>query len=387
MKIIDADHAATTKLSPGALKAMMPYLTDCYGNPSSTHPLGQEAARAVVLARETIARCLHALPWEISFTSGGSESDNQALRTGAAWGRKQGKRTIITSVIEHHAILHTADALEKEGMTVVRLPVGKEGILHPEQVARAISDDTCLVSIMAANNELGTLQPVAAIGRICRDKKILFHTDAVQAAGHIPIDVTQWSVDLLSLSAHKFHGPKGIGVLFARSGIEPAPLILGGEQERGRRAGTENVPAIVGLAAALEEASLCMAENARRVASLRDMLEAGLLSLPGVRCNGDRQNRLPGTTNLTFAGIPSETLLPLLGMAGICASAGSACASGSLLPSHVLKAIGLSDEEARSSIRFSLGEEITCEDISYMIQTVKDAMIRIRPMEKEEKKG
>jgi cysteine desulfurase len=376
--LIYADNAATTKLSARALDAMLPYLTEQYGNPSSIHPLGQKASRALVLARETAARALGAQPSEITFTSGGSESDNQALLTAASVGKKKGKKHLIASAIEHPAILRTLEALQENGFEITLLPVTKEGFVLPETVADAIRDDTICVSVMMANNETGTIQDIASIGRICHEKGVLFHTDAVQAVGHIPVNLKELPVDLLSLSGHKFHGPKGIGILFARSGLELVSLIHGGEQERGKRAGTENLPAIVGLAAALEEACTTMAQKTDHVRPLRNALRDALLKLPDTHLNGDPERCLPGHLNITFEGIPSEVLLPILGANGICASAGSACAAGAATPSHVLLALGLSPKDARSSIRFSLGDDITEEEVQCMIETITKHVTRLR---------
>lgn len=384
LMLIYADNAATTRLSSRALRAMLPFLEEQYGNPSSIHPLGQAAARALVMARETAARCLGARPSEITFTSGGSESDNQALLTAARLGRKRGRAHLISSRIEHPAVLRTLEALEEnEGCEVTLLPVTPEGFVRPASVLAAIRPDTACVSIMTANNETGTVQDIAAIGQICRDKGVLFHTDAVQAAGHLPLDMGALPVDLLSLSGHKFHGPKGCGILYARSGLELTSLIHGGEQERGKRAGTENIAAIAGLAAALEEACTDQAARTDRVRHLRDLLRDALLELPGTHLNGDPVHCLPGHLNVTFDGVAAEALLPALGAEGICASAGSACASGSSLPSHVLLAMGLSPEAARSTLRFSLDDDLTEDAVQQMAGIVAAQVTRLRSLHKK----
>lgn len=378
--MIYADNAATTQLSKTALDAMLPYLTEEYGNPSSLYALGQRAKEGIERARAEIAGCLGAAPEEITFTSGGSEADNQALRTAAALGAKQGRRHIISTAFEHHAVLHTLAQLEREGFEVTLLEVGEDGIVTPQQVAAAIRPDTCLVSVMYANNEIGTIQPVAGIGAVCKEKGVLFHTDAVQAAGHLSIDVAAQNIDLLSLSAHKFHGPKGIGALFARRGIRPEPLIRGGAQERGRRAGTENVAAIAGMAAALTESCAGMEQNGKRLTALRERLIAGLEKIPYGQLNGDRVHRLPGNVSFCFEGIEGESMLLLLDDAGICASSGSACTSGSLDPSHVLLAIGRPHEVAHGSLRLTLGEDANEEMVDEIIRAVTGTVAQLRGM-------
>ena len=378
--MIYADNAATTRLSKTALDAMLPYLTEEYGNPSSLYALGQRAKEGIEAARATIARCLGAAPGEIWFTSGGSEADNQALRSAAAIGAKKGRRHLISTAFEHHAVLHTLEQLEGEGFEVTLLDVHENGIVTPEQVAAAIRPDTALVSVMYANNEIGTIQPIAAIGAICRERGVLFHTDAVQAAGHLPINVVTQNIDLLSLSAHKFHGPKGIGVLYARRGVPLRPLICGGAQERGKRGGTENVAAIAGMAAALDAACAGMEQNAKRLTALRDRLIEGLERIPYGQLNGDRTNRLPGNVNFCFEGIEGESMLLLLDDAGICASSGSACTSGSLDPSHVLLAIGRPHEDAHGSLRLTLGEDADEETVDEIIRAVTGTVAQLRGM-------
>ena len=374
------DNAATTRISPAALRAMLPCLEEHYGNPSSLYAFGQDARERLEHARAQIAARLHCEAKEVYFTSGGSEADNQALRSAARIGAAKGKRHIVSTAFEHHAVLHTLDRLREEGFEVTLLDVHGDGLVRPAEVAAAIRPDTCLVSVMYANNEIGTIQPVAEIGRICREKGVLFHTDAVQAAGHLPIDVQEQNIDLLSLSAHKFHGPRGAGVLYARTGVRLTPLIEGGAQERGRRAGTEKLPAIVGMAAALEEA--CRDGDARRVrvAALRDRLIRGLARIPHAVLNGDPVQRLPGNVNFCFEGIEGESLLLLLDDEGICASSGSACTSGSLDPSHVLLAIGRPHEIAHGSLRLTLSEQTTEEEIDYTIDAVTRAVARLRSM-------
>ncbi len=374
------DNAATTRISPAALRAMLPCLEEHYGNPSSLYAFGQDARERLERARAQIAARLHCEAKEVYFTSGGSEADNQALRSAARIGAAKGKRHIVSTAFEHHAVLHTLDRLREEGFEVTLLDVHGDGLVRPAEVAAAIRPDTCLVSVMYATNEIGTIQPVAEIGRICREKGVLFHTDAVQAAGHLPIDVQEQNIDLLSLSAHKFHGPRGAGVLYARTGVRLTPLIEGGAQERGRRAGTENLPAIVGMAAALEEA--CRDGDARRVrvAALRDRLIRGLARIPHAVLNGDPVQRLPGNVNFCFEGIEGESLLLLLDDEGICASSGSACTSGSLDPSHVLLAIGRPHEIAHGSLRLTLSEQTTEEEIDYTIDAVTRAVARLRSM-------
>ena len=378
--MIYADNAATTKLSPVALQAMLPYLTEHYGNPSSLYTLGQRAAEALEEARKTVAQCLHCRPEEIYFTSGGSEADNQAIRSAARWGKLRGKTHIISTAFEHHAVLHTLAALEKEGFTVTLLDVGPEGRVTPQQVAQAITDETCLVTIMYANNEIGTIQPIREIGAICRAKGVPFHTDAVQAVGHLAIDVGAEQIDMLSLSGHKFHGPKGVGALYVRKGVTLSPLIEGGAQERRKRAGTENVAGIVGLAAALKEACDHLDANAAKVAALRDKLIAGLAAIPHGALNGSREDRLPGNVSFCFEGIEGESLLLLLDDKGICASSGSACTSGSLDPSHVLLSIGRPHEVAHGSLRLSLCEENTEAEVDAMVRDIPQVVAYLRNM-------
>ena len=377
---IYADNAATTKMSKTAFEAMLPYITDIYGNPSSLHSAGQAAADALRKARADMADALGCEPSEIIFTSGGSEADNQAIISAAAIGEKKGKKHIISSAFEHHAVLHTLKKLEKQGFEVTLLDVGKNGIINPDDVAKAITDSTCLVTIMFANNEIGTIQPIAEIGKICRENGVIFHTDAVQAAGHIKIDVKEQNIDMLSLSAHKFHGPKGVGALYAKKGIRLINLIEGGAQERGKRAGTENVPAIVSMAAALTEAVQEIDENAKRVSILRDRLIAGLSKIPHSALNGDPSRRLPGNVSFCFEGIEGESLLLLLDAKGICASSGSACTSGSLDPSHVLLAIGRPHEVAHGSLRLTLSEGNTQEEIDYMIKEITEVVGYLREL-------
>ena len=378
--MIYADNAATTRLSATALAAMLPYLTEQYGNPSSLYTLGQTAATALAQARETVARCLHCRPEEIVFTSGGSEADNQAILSAARWGKRQGKTHIISTAFEHHAVLHTLQKLEKEGFTVTLLDVHADGRITPQQVEAAITQDTCLVTVMYANNEIGTIQPIGEIGAICRAQKVPFHTDAVQAAGHLAIDVGAEQIDMLSLSAHKFHGPKGVGALYVRKGIPLLPLIEGGAQERRKRAGTENVAGIVGLAAALQTACDHLEANAAKVAALRDKLIDGLAAIPHAALNGDRDHRLPGNVNVCFEGIEGESLLLLLDDRGICASSGSACTSGSLDPSHVLLAIGRPHEVAHGSLRLSLCKENTEAEVDTMLREIPKVVEYLRNM-------
>ena len=377
---IYTDNAATTKMSDTALAAMLPCLQDNYGNPSSLHSVGQRAAEALQVARETVARCLGCDPKEIIFTSGGSEADNQAIISAARWGALKGKKHIISTAFEHHAVLHTLKKLEKEGFEVELLPVGTTGTITPEQVAAAIRPDTALVTIMYANNEIGSILPIAEIGAVCREKGVIFHTDAVQAAGHLHIDVKAQNIDMLSLSGHKFHGPKGSGVLYARKGIPLVNIIEGGAQERGKRAGTENLPAIVGMAAALQEACDHIDENAAKVSALRDKLISGLSKIPHSALNGDPVHRLPGNVNFCFEGIEGESLLLLLDAKGICASSGSACTSGSLDPSHVLLAIGRPHEVAHGSLRLSLCEWNTEEEVDIILQEVPRIVEYLRNM-------
>ena len=375
-----ADNAATTRMSDRAVQAMLPLLQENFGNPSSLHSVGQRAKEALENARDSIAADLGVSPKEIYFTSGGSEADNQAIRSAAAIGRGKGKTKIISSAFEHHAVLHTLAALEKEGFTVELLPVHENGIVRPAELEAALDENTCLVTIMAANNEIGTLQPVAEIGKICRAHGVLFHTDAVQAVGHTRLNITQSDIDLLSLSAHKFHGPKGAGVLYARRGVALTNVIEGGAQERGKRAGTENLPAIVGMAAALQEACDHIDENAVKVSALRDKLIAGLSEIPHSALNGDPVHRLPGNVNFCFEGIEGESLLLLLDAKGICASSGSACTSGSLAPSHVLLAIGRPHEVAHGSLRLSLCEWNTEEEVDIILREVPQVVEYLRNM-------
>ena len=375
-----ADNAATTKMSRVAIDAMLPYMETVFGNPSSLHSIGQRAKEALTDARETIAACLNASPKEIYFTSGGSEADNQALLSMAALGARRGKKHIISTAFEHHAVLHTLKKLEKQGFEVELLPVGPIGTVTAAQVAAALRPDTCLVTVMYANNEIGSILPIAEIGAVCREHGVPFHTDAVQAAGHLPIDVQAQSIDLLSLSAHKFQGPKGFGVLYARQGLPLVNLIFGGAQERGKRAGTENLPAIMGMAAALKDACSRMQENAAKVSALRDRLIAGLSKIPHSALNGDPVHRLPGNVSFCFEGIEGESLLLLLDAKGICASSGSACTSGSLDPSHVLLAIGRTHEVAHGSLRLSLCETNTEAEIDYMLQEIPPVVEYLRSM-------
>ena len=368
--VVYADNAATTKMSPAAIKAMLPYMETIWGNPSSLYGAGQRAAEALQSARERIAACFGASAGEIYFTSGGSEADNQAIISAAKIGERKGKKHIISSAFEHHAVLHTLKKLEKAGFEIELLDVHENGLIHPSQVADAICEDTCLVTIMYANNEIGSIQPIAEIGAICKEKGVLFHTDAVQAAGHLPIDVVAQNIDMLSLSAHKFHGPKGTGVLYARKGILLTNIIEGGAQERGKRGGTENVPSIMSMATALEEECAHMKENTEKVLKLRNRLIEGLSQIPHSVLNGDPVKRLPGNVNFCFEGIEGESLLLLLDDKGICASSGSACTSGSLDPSHVLLAIGRPHEVAHGSLRLSLCENNTEEEVEYILQSV-----------------
>lgn len=377
MKIY-ADNAATTRMSRTAIDAMIPYMENVYGNPSSLYSIGQEAKEALDRAREQVAAVINADPKEILFTSGGSEADNQALRSAAAIGARKGKRHIISSAFEHHAILHTLNRLEKEGFEVTLLPVHEDGLVVPAELEAAIREDTCLVTIMTANNEIGTIQPVEEIGAICKKHGVLFHTDAVQAVGHLPIDVKKMQIDLLSASAHKFRGPKGVGFLYARKGVALTNLIEGGAQEKGKRAGTENVPGIMSMAAALKEAADHLDENAAHQTGLRDRLIRGLLEIPHSALNGDARRRLPGNANFCFEGIEGESLLLLLDDKGISASSGSACTSGSLDPSHVLLAIGRVHDVAHGSLRLSLGEDITEEEVDYIIQSVREVVGYLR---------
>ena len=377
MKIY-ADNAATTRMSRTAIDAMIPYMENVYGNPSSLYSIGQEAKEALEEARADVAAVINADPKEILFTSGGSEADNQALRSAAAIGARKGKKHLISSAFEHHAILHTLNRLEKEGFEVTLLPVHEDGLVRPGELEAAIRDDTCLVTIMTANNEIGTIQPIHEIGEICKKHGVLFHTDAVQAVGHLPIDVKADHIDMLSASAHKFHGPKGTGFLYARKGIALTNLIEGGAQERGKRAGTENVPGIMAMAAAIKEAAANLEQNAAHQTALRDRLIRGLSEIPHSALNGDAKRRLPGNVNFCFEGIEGESLLLLLDDRGISASSGSACTSGSLDPSHVLLAIGRVHDVAHGSLRLSLGEDITQEQVDYLVQNVKEVVAYLR---------
>lgn len=378
--MVYADNAATTKMSRTAIDAMLPYMETHYGNPSSLYRLGQEAAEALQSARETVAACLGCTPREITFTSGGSEADNQALISAARIGERKGKKHIISTAFEHHAVLHSLKRLEKQGFEVTLLPVGPTGTVTAQQVKEAIRPDTCLVTVMYANNEIGSILPIEEIGAVCREAGVLFHTDAVQAAGHLPIDVKAQHIDMLSLSGHKFHGPKGVGALYVRQGVPITSLIEGGAQERGKRAGTENVPGIAAMAAALEDACAHMEENRAKVTALRDKLIAGLSQIPHSALNGDPVNRLPGNVNFCFEGIEGESLLLLLDDAGICASSGSACTSGSLDPSHVLLAIGRPHEVAHGSLRLSLCEENTEQEVDVMLREIPQVIDYLRNM-------
>lgn len=377
-QFIYADNAATTKMSDVAVKAMLPYLQEIYANASSVHLLGQRSAAALFSARQQVAQVLNCAPKEVFFTSGGSEADNQALISAAALGKKQGKCHIVSTAMEHHAILHTLEALQAEGFTVTLLRPQADGIVTATQVAEAITDTTCLVSVMYANNETGAIQPIREIGALCRKRGVLFHTDAVQAAGHLTIDVQRDNIDMLSLSAHKFHGPKGIGLLFAKSNLQLTSLIRGGGQERGKRAGTENLPGIIGLAAALKDAQEHMQQNTAYITGLRDALRNGLDKIDGASFNGSREHCLPGTVNYSFRGVNGEALLSLLSNEGICCSSGSACSAGSLEPSHVLLALGLSHETAQSALRFSLCEYNTMNEVQTIITKVTEAVTRLR---------
>lgn len=377
-QFIYADNAATTKMSDVAVKAMLPYLQEIYANASSVHLLGQRSAAALFSARQQVAQVLNCAPKEVFFTSGGSEADNQALISAAALGKKQGKCHIVSTAMEHHAILHTLEALQAEGFTVTLLRPQADGIVTATQAAEAITDNTCLVSVMYANNETGSIQPIREIGALCRKRGVLFHTDAVQAAGHLTIDVQRDNIDMLSLSAHKFHGPKGIGLLFANSNTQLTSLIRGGGQERGKRAGTENLPGIIGLAAALKDAQENMQQNTAYITGLRDALRNGLDKIDGASFNGSREHCLPGTVNYSFRGVNGEALLSLLSNEGICCSSGSACSAGSLEPSHVLLALGLSHETAQSALRFSLCEYNTMDEVQTIITKVTEAVNRLR---------
>ena len=380
MTTIYVDNAATTKTSRTAIEAMLPYMDKIYGNPSSLHSVGQAAADALRKAREEAAEVLGCEPNEITFTSGGSEADNQALVSAAAIGARKGKKHIISTAFEHHAILHTLKKLEKEGFEVTLLDVHENGMVSAQQVADAIREDTCLVSVMYANNEIGSIQPIAEIGAVCKEKGVIFHTDAVQAVGHVHINVKEENIDMLSLSAHKFHGPKGVGLLYARKGVRLTNIIEGGAQERGKRAGTENIPGIVGMVAALKEANANIDANAEKVSALRDRLIEGLEKIPHSALNGDRTKRLPGNVSFCFEGIEGESLLLLLDAKGICASSGSACASGSLDPSHVLLAIGRPHEVAHGSLRLTLSEENTQEEVDYIIEETTKVVKYLRDL-------
>ncbi len=380
MTTIYVDNAATTKTSRTAIEAMLPYMDKIYGNPSSLHSIGQVAADALRKAREEAAEVLGCEPNEITFTSGGSEADNQALVSAAAIGARKGKKHIISTAFEHHAILHTLKKLEKEGFEVTLLDVHENGMVSAQQVADAIREDTCLVSVMYANNEIGSIQPIAEIGAVCKEKGVIFHTDAVQAVGHVHINVKEENIDMLSLSAHKFHGPKGVGLLYARKGVRLTNIIEGGAQERGKRAGTENIPGIVGMVAALKEANANIDANAEKVSALRDRLIEGLEKIPHSALNGDRTKRLPGNVSFCFEGIEGESLLLLLDAKGICASSGSACTSGSLDPSHVLLAIGRPHEVAHGSLRLTLSEENTQEEVDYIIEETTKVVKYLRDL-------
>lgn len=380
MRYVYADNAATTPVSKKVVEAMLPYMTEHYGNPSSLYGIGQTAARAVDKAREQVAAALGADAKEIFFTSGGSEADNWAIKGAAALGAKEGKKHLITSKFEHHAVLHTMAALEKEGFKVTYLDVYEDGIVRVEDVEKAITEETCLVTIMYANNEIGTVQPIAEIGKLCRDKGVLFHTDAVQAVGHLNIDVKEQYIDMLSLSGHKFHAVKGTGALYCKKGLRLPNLIEGGAQEAGRRAGTENVPGIVGLGVAITEMTEHLDENYNKVKALRDRLFEGASKISHSRINGDKDKRLPGNFSMCFEGVEGESLLLMLDMKGVSASSGSACTSGSLDPSHVLLSIGLKHEVAHGSLRLSLGENNTDEDVDYILEVLPPIIDRLRDM-------
>lgn len=379
-RFIYADNAATTPVSQSVLQAMEPFYTKFYGNPSSVYSVGREAKRPLELARESVAECLGALPNEIFFTSGGSEGDNWAIKGVAHMLKEKGKKHIITSTFEHHAVLHSCETLEKEGFEITYLEVHKDGLVRPEELEAAIREDTALVTIMYANNEIGTIQPIAEIGAICKKHGVIFHTDAVQAVGNIHIDVKEQNIDLLSLSGHKFHAPKGVGAMYIRKGINLPNLIDGGAQERGRRAGTENVAGIVGLSVALKEACANIDERAARLTKMRDRLMDGALKMERSRVNGDRVKRLPGNINMCFEGIEGESLLLMLDLKGICASSGSACTSGSLDPSHVLLAIGLPHEIAHGSLRITFSEQNTESDVDYILEVLPKIVERLRSM-------
>ncbi len=380
MPRIYADNAATTKISQTAMKAMISAMENSYGNPSSIHQIGMAANDALQTAREQIARCLGCMPKEIFFTSGGTESDNQAIVSAAMLGAKQNKRHIISTAFEHHAVLHTLRRLKEQGFEIQLLDVGAEGNITAAQVEEAIRPDTCLVTVMFANNEIGSVLPIAEIGEVCRAHGVLFHTDAVQAAGHIPVNVKKQNIDMLSLSAHKFHGPRGIGALYVKRGIELTSLMEGGGQERGKRPGTENLPAIMGMAAALKEECTLMEQNEAKVTAMRDCLIQGLSQIPYSILNGSREKRLPGNVNFCFEGVSGESLLLLLDSRGICASSGSACASGALDPSHVLLSLGLAPEIAQGSLRISLDISNTEEEIDYMLEVIPQVVEQLRGM-------
>ncbi len=374
------DNAATTKTSQKVVDAMLPYFTNFYGNPSSLHTVGQTAKEELDKARQTVADCFNASAGEIYFTSGGSEADNQAIITACEIGARKGKKHIVSSKFEHHAVLHTLDKMKKRGFEVTLVEVNADGVIKPEDVASAIREDTCLVTIMFANNEIGTIQPIKEIGAICKERKVIFHTDAVQAAGHIAIDVKDMNIDMLSISAHKFHGPKGVGALYARKGVFLSNVIEGGAQEKGKRGGTENLPAIVGMAVALKDACDNIEKNGKYISNLRDRLIKGLKKIPHSKINGDEVKRVPNNVNICFEGIEGESLLLLLDMEGISASSGSACTSGSLDPSHVLLSIGLPHEVAHGSLRLSLSEENTVEEIDYVLEKVPQVVELLRKM-------
>lgn len=380
MPRIYADNAATTKISQTAMKAMISAMENSYGNPSSIHQIGMAANDALQTAREQIARCLGCMPKEIFFTSGGTESDNQAIMSAAMLGAKQNKRHIISTAFEHHAVLHTLRRLKEQGFEIQLLDVGAEGNITAAQVEEAIRPDTCLVTVMFANNEIGSVLPIAEIGEVCRAHGVFFHTDAVQAAGHIPVNVKKQNIDMLSLSAHKFHGPRGIGALYVKRGIELTSLMEGGGQERGKRPGTENLPAIMGMAAALKEECTLMEQNEAKVIAMRDRLIQGLSQIPYSILNGSREKRLPGNVNFCFEGVSGESLLLLLDSRGICASSGSACASGALDPSHVLLSLGLAPEIAQGSLRISLDISNTEEEIDYMLEVIPQVVEQLRGM-------
>ena len=380
MRYVYADNAATTPVSKKVVEAMLPYMTEHYGNPSSLYGIGQTAARAVDKARQQVASALGADVKEIFFTSGGSEADNWAIKGAAALGARKGKKHLITSKFEHHAVLHTMAALEKDGFKVTYLDVYEDGLVRVEDVEKAITEETCLVSVMYANNEIGTVQPIAEIGKICRDKGVLFHTDAVQAVGHLKIDVKEQNIDMLSLSGHKFHAVKGTGALYCKKGLRLPNLIEGGAQEAGRRAGTENVPGIVGLGVAITEMTEHLDENYAKVKALRDRLFEGASKISHSRINGDKEKRLPGNFSMCFEGVEGESLLLMLDMNGVSASSGSACTSGSLDPSHVLLSIGLKHEVAHGSLRLSLGENNTEEDVDYILEVLPPIIERLRDM-------